>query len=187
MKWVVRILGGLMGLVVVLVAGLWLVGLRPEHGRATAEVEVARPAPEVFRWINDDELLKKWIGGLVELRRISPGENGEQVGSRFRMSEVYQGERVEMEMRVTGYEVNRSIEIEGWSVGDPNNGFRETVKYTLTEQGGRTRLVMDGRANYYGFLPRLFEPLITPQAEKKLHDDLQRLKSLAEAEPERAG
>jgi hypothetical protein len=34
-----------------------------------------------------------------------------------------------------------------------------------------------------GFFPRLFEPLITPEAGKKLTEDLQRLKQLVEAEP----
>jgi carbon monoxide dehydrogenase subunit G len=182
MKWMARVLGGLVGLCVVLVAGLWLVGLRPGHGHVAAEVEIARPAPEVFHWLNDDERVKKWISGLVEIKKLSSGENGGEVGSKFRMSEVYGGEQVEMVMRVTGFELNRSIEMEVWSVGDPKNGFTEKAKYTLTEQGGKTRLALEAQAKYFGFLPRLFEPVMTPAATKKLHDDFQRLKSLAEAE-----
>lgn len=35
---------------------------------------------------------------------------------------------------------------------------------------------------YYGFLPRLFEPLITPSAQKLLEENLRTLKRLVEAE-----
>ena len=99
------------------------------------------------------------------------------------MTEVYKGESVTMEVVTTRFERDRAISIYVSSVGDPSNGFTETADYTLSDLGRKTRLRLDGKAKYSGLVPRLFEPIITPAATKKLNEDLQRLKSMAEAEP----
>jgi uncharacterized protein YndB with AHSA1/START domain len=182
MKWILWILGGLVALCVLAVGGLWLAGMRPGHGHMVTEVVIDRPAPQVFRWLTEDERVKKWISGLEEVRPLSAPADGSEVGKKFRMVEMYKNERVEMEMVVTKFEKDRALSILVSSVGDPNNGFSEAGDYTLTEQDGKTRLRFDVRAKYFGFLPRLFEPLITPEANTKLQDDVHRLKGLAEAE-----
>jgi len=69
------------------------------------------------------------------------------------------------------------------SIGDPNNGFTETGDYTSAGEGGKTKLHFDVMTGYFGFLPRLFEPLITPKARKKVEQNFQRMKELIEAEP----
>jgi uncharacterized protein YndB with AHSA1/START domain len=183
MKWVWRILGGLVALFVLAVVGLWLAGMRPGHGQVIAQIVIDRPAPQVFRWLTDDERVKKWIGGLGELRQVSAPSDSGEVGKKFRIIETYKDQRVEMEMEVTKYERNRALSILVSSVGDPSSGFTETGDYTLTEENGKTRLRFDVRTKYIGFVPRLFEPLITPQAKEKLEDDFRQLKGFAEAEP----
>jgi uncharacterized protein YndB with AHSA1/START domain len=183
MKWIVRIVGGLIVLFVLAVGGLWLAGLRPGHGHMVTEVAIDRPAAQVFRWLTEDERVKKWISGLEEVRPLSAPADGSEVGKKFHMVEVYKNERVEMEMVVTKFEKDRALSILVSSAGDPNNGFSETGDYTLTEQDGKTRLRFDVQAKYFGFLPRLFEPLITPEANAKLQEDFHRLKGLSEAEP----
>ena len=72
MKWVWRILGGIVALLVVCVAGLWLAGLRPGHGHHSASVEINRPAAQVWRYLTADDLVKKWISGLEVIRHDSP-------------------------------------------------------------------------------------------------------------------
>jgi uncharacterized protein YndB with AHSA1/START domain len=183
MKWVQRILGGLVGLCVLAIAGLWLAGLRPGHGRLVAEVVIDRPPTQVFRWLTEDERVKKWIAGLEEVRPISAPADESEVGKKFHMVEVYKGERVEMEMVVTKFENDRALSILVTSVGDPTTGFAETGDYTLAEQASKTRLRFDVQAKYFGFLPRLLEPMITPEANAKLQEDFRRLKALVEAEP----
>ena len=91
--------------------------------------------------------------------------------------------RVDMEMTVTRYEKNRKLSLYITSLGDRNSGFTETGDYTLAEENGRTRLRFEVSTRYFGFLPRLFEPFITPAATRKLNEDFQRLKLLIEAEP----
>jgi uncharacterized protein YndB with AHSA1/START domain len=183
MKWVIRILAGLIGLILLAIAALWLIGMRPGHDHIVAEVQIDRPASQVFRWLSDDDLVKKWIGGLVELKGISTPAEGGQVGKKFRVGEVNRDQRVDMDMTVTRYEKNRALSMFIASVGDPNNGFTETGDYTLTEENGKTLLRFEVKTKYSGFLPRLFEPFITPEATKKLKEDLLRMKQLVEAEP----
>lgn len=183
MKWAIRILTGLIGLILLAIAALWLFGMRPSHGHILAEVQIDRSAPQVFRWLTDDDLVKKWVSGLVEIKTISAPADGSQVGRKLQIGEVYKGERVDMEMTVTRLEQNRALSLSIASLGDPNNGFTETGDYTLAEVNGKTRLRFEVHTKYLGFLPRLFEPFITPEATKKLTEDLQRLKQLVEAEP----
>ncbi len=183
MKWVVRILAGFIGIAVLAVAALWLAGFRPGHDHIAAEVLIDRPSPQVFRYLTDDDLVKKWIGGLVELKEIATPPDGGEAGKKFRVGEVYKDQRVDMEMTVTRYEKNRMLSLYITSLGDPSNGFTETGDYTLAEEDGKTRLRFEVKTKYLGFLPRLFEPFITAEATKKLNEDLLRMKQLLEAEP----
>jgi len=183
MKWVARILAGLVAVVVLAVLALLIAGKRPDHGHIVREVAIDRPAAKVFRWITTDELLKKWIGGLIELRPESSPAEGSEVGRKFRIVETYKEERVDMEMEVMRFERDRDLVVRVASTGDLNNGFVETAEYRLTEADGKTRIRIEAQTDYYGYMPRLFEPLITRDARKKLKQDLKRLKTLVEAEP----
>jgi len=176
-------LAGLIALVVLGTAALWLYGLRAEAGHSAGEVIIDRPPAQVFRWLTNDEKLKKWIGGLSEIRQVAAPPEGGEIGRKFRMTESYQGQGVRMESVVTKFEQDRAISISVSSVDDPSNGFTETADYTLSDLEGRTRLRLEGKATYIGFVPRLLEPMITPKATEKLAEDLARLKKLAESEP----
>jgi uncharacterized protein YndB with AHSA1/START domain len=183
MKWLVRILGGLIGLMILCLAGFWLAGIRPGHGHVVEEIVIDRPAPEVFRWLAEDDRVKKWIEGLEEVKEVSKPAGGGEVGKKYWLVEYYNGQRVEMEMVVTKFEKDHALSVLISSMGDPNNGFSETGDYTLTEQEGKTRLRFEVQTKYNGFVLRMLEPLITPRAREKLEEDLRRLKELAEAEP----
>jgi len=181
MKWILRLLVALVGLVVTVVVVLFLVDLRPSHGKNSATVEINRPAAHVWPYLTNDDLVKKWVSGLVEIQPLTRGEAG--VGTRFRLALIYEGQRTEMELTLTSYQPNKRMGFTLKSLGDPSAGFTEQGEYVLVEHDGRTRLTLAGQSQYYGFMPRLFEPLITPAAQKKLEGDLARLKSLVEAEP----
>ena len=180
MKWVWRILGGVVGLLVLVVLGLWLVGMRPGHGHNEGSVEIARPVEKVWPWLSENDKLKQWIQGLAEIHSITPGVQG--VGERLHVSMVFDGHRTDVEMRITEYEKFRKLGYEMLSVGDPKNGFRSKLLYTIEVNDGRTRVTLKDDSTYYGFLPRLFEPLITPSAQKPLEENFARLKRLAETE-----
>ena len=180
MKWVWRILGGIAALLLLCVAGLWLAGMRPNRGYNYGSVEINRPAAQVWRYLMDDELVKKWTG-LDEIRHMTPGVTG--AGEKLIVKERYQGQTVEMEMTVVRVEPPHIMEFTLAGLGAPSDRFDERAAYVLEETGGRTRVSLSGKTEYYGTLARLMEPLITPAADKKLAEDLARLKALVEAEP----
>ena len=187
MKWVIRILAGLAGLILLAIAILWLAGFRSGHDHIIAEVQIDRSAPQVFRYLTDDDLVKKWISGLVEIKSMATPADGSQVGRKYQVGEVYNGQRVDMEMTVTRYEKDRRLSLYVTSVGHPGIDFTEAGDYTLAEENGKTRLRFEVKTKYLGFMPRLFEPFITPAATKKLNEDFQRMKQLVEAEPKTIG
>jgi uncharacterized protein YndB with AHSA1/START domain len=180
MKWVWRILGSLAALAGIAVVGLLLAGLRTNHGRNSATIEIARPVAQVWRYLSTDELTKKWVSGLEEIRHLTPGIEG--AGEKLYLVETYENERVAMEMTIERFEAPHHIAFTLVGLGDPSQGFTERGEYLLAEQNGTTRLTLSGTTVYNGFLPRLFEPLITPAAQKKLEEDLHRLKQLVESE-----
>jgi len=185
MKWVWRILGGIVALLVVCVAGLWLAGLRPGHGHHSASVEINRPAAQVWRYLTADDLVKKWISGLEVIRHDSPGVQG--AGEKVYLAQSYKGKRIEMEMTMGRVEAPHTLEFTLVALGDPSNGFSEQGGYTLEERDGKTRLTLETTAEYHGFLPRLLEPLITRSTYETLRGNLAQLKALVEAEPAAAG
>jgi hypothetical protein len=60
--------------------------------------------------------------------------------------------------------------------------FEGNQTYRLTDLGnGRTRFEVIGQFRYELWLAQLFEPLITPAAQKKMDGDVAKLKSLVES------
>jgi len=181
MKWVGRILGAIVVVVALCVAGLWLAGMRPGHGYGSGSVEINRPAAQVWRYLTNDDLTMKWVSGLTEMRHITPGVSGP--GEKLRLRETYGNETVEMEMTMGRIEAPRLMEFTLEALGDPSNGFTEKAQYVLEEKDGKTKVTLSAQTEYHGLFIRLMEPLITPQADKKLAEDLARLKALVESEP----
>lgn len=181
MKWVVRILLAVVGLVVLAASSLWLAGFREGAGRNSATVEIHRPAAQVWRYLRDDELVKKWAIGLTEIEHVNP--EVKEVGARLRMVGGQGNQRMEMEMEITAWEPMRRIAFKLASVGHASEGFRETGEYLLEESGGRTRISLTTHSTYYPFWIQLMEPVITPAAQKSLEQSLANLKRLVEAEP----
>ncbi len=165
---------------------LMLARFRPGRGHIRAEVEINRPASQVFRWISHEDLIKQWVGGLSEITPISSaGESGE-IGKRFHMTELDREEnaRTEMEMTVTEYVPSEKLGFQIRSLGGQAEGFVENAEYRLSPVPGGTELTFEIQTDYYGRLPRAFEPMITRAARKKVQRDLGRLKVLVEQGPE---
>ena len=180
MKWILRILGGIAALIVLCILGLWLAGFRENAGRLAATVEINRPAAHVWRHLWDDKLLLQWVDGLKEIQYLN--EIREGPGARTKLVVVQGTERTEMEMLVTAVEPMRRIAFTLKSAGNPSVGFVETGEYTLTEEGGRTRLSIATHSTYWPAFVQLMEPLGTPMAQKSLDKSFADLKRLAESD-----
>jgi len=163
-----------------------LARFRPGRGHIRAEIEIDRPAAQVFRWISREDLVRQWVGGLSEITpESSSGESGE-IGKRFHMTEFDREEnaRTEMEMTVTEYVPSEKLGFQIRSLGGQGEGFVENADYRLSPALGGTELIFEIQTDYYGRLPRAFEPMITRAARKKVQRDLGKLKAMVEAEPE---
>jgi uncharacterized protein YndB with AHSA1/START domain len=177
MKWVLRIVAGIAGLIVLAVLALFLAGFRKGHGWCSASVEIAQPPDRVWTYLTDDQLVMKWVSGLHVVKHLNDTSG---VGARMYMVERYKDQDTPMEMEVTGFEPNRAIRFNLHSVGDPSNGFEESGGYLLEPTSTGTKLTLSATSIYHGFVVRLLEPLITPEAQKKVTEDLNRLAALAE-------
>ena len=185
MKWIVRIGVITVGIPSLAIGLLMLARFRPGRGHIHAEIEINRPAAQVFRWISREDLIRQWVGGLSEITPILAAAAGRENGRRFRMIEFDKEEnaRIEMEMTITEYVPGEKLGVQIRSVGDPGEGFFENAEYRLSPAPGGTDLTFEIQTDYYGRLPRAFEPMITRAARKKVQRDLLRLKKLLEAEP----
>ena len=154
--------------------------LRPGEGDIIASVEIARPRDQVWSWMTEPEKLTQWIGWLaaVESDSTSPREG---VGHR----EVWVMHNPDMPnapMRIpatfTGWDPPRSM---SGRISVPEL-FDGEFSYTVEDLGGRTRVSQVSRWRYHG-ISWLMEPLVTPEARKKMVTDFGTLKAKAEAAP----
>jgi uncharacterized protein YndB with AHSA1/START domain len=138
-------------------------------------VEIDAPPAEIFPWLAASERRCEWMGALTESEPLTEGEPG--VGSRFR--DVFEdfGRRVELEAEIVQFEPPRAMTVQLVS-----NVFDATSSQRLEElDAGRTRLTAVIETEYKQRAARLAAPIVTRHAQKRLVQDLARLKELVEA------
>jgi uncharacterized protein YndB with AHSA1/START domain len=178
MKWVKLGAAVVVGALALAVIVLLVLGRRESAGRLQGAIEIDRPPSEVFAWITQKDKLTRWVGWLVDVRENGPVG----VGARrvWVMDDPNMKQRIEIISDVEAYEPPRRLRVRTSMPG----GFDGTATYTLVDLGqGRTRLEADSQFHFQHWLARLLKPLVARHARRKMHDDLARLKSLAEAEP----
>lgn len=173
MKWILRILIGVIALLVLAAATLWGMGLRKDAGVMRSTIEIAAPPQVIWEWITESDKVRAWVGWLVEIREVGPHH------------EVWV-----MEDRNNG---NARMEIDGVStLEDPPRrlqahtvtagAFEGEQGFVLTDLGGRTRLEMTSSFELKQWFARLMMPVVKYSAQAKMVEDLARLKTKAEAE-----
>jgi len=180
MKWVAYLFGGVVGLIGLAVIVLLIMGGGRGESRLAASVEIARPPSVVFTWITEPERVKSWVGWLVEIQSLTPGNAG--VGAR----EVWvmedrnnNNQRMNVNTEVTRLEPNRLLETRLSAL----EGFTGNVVYQLQPiDANRTRLNYTADYKFEHWLAKLLEPVISRSAQHKLDEDVARLKQRAEAE-----
>ena len=180
MKWLLYGLASIAGVVMLAILVLLMLGGGRGESRLQATVEIARPAAVVFDWITQPRRVQSWVGWLIEIQSLTPGDQA--IGSR----EVWvmedrnnNNQRMEIASEVIALDRNRTLSTRLNSPG----GFEGTVTYSLEPIGAdRTRLQYLGDYKFEHWLARLLEPVISRSAQQKLEEDLARLKQLAESE-----
>jgi uncharacterized protein YndB with AHSA1/START domain len=132
-------------------------------------VRLPRPPEEVFPWLLEEDRVPRWTGGLETYEQRGPLGPGARVRQVLDVS----GQRIDVDMEVTRYEPPRAAATR-FSVG----GVDVVTEYALAEAPGGSELTqtLEGRAG--SFKARLLVPVVQPRLERKLTQDLERLRAV---------
>lgn len=142
---------------------------RNEHS-----LEIAAAPAEIFPWLAASERRCEWMGALTESEPLTEG--APEVGSRFR--DVFEdlGQWVELEAEVVELDPPHAM-----TVHLVSKVFDATSSQRLEElEGGRTRLTAVIETEYKQRAARIAAPVVTRHAQRRLEQDLARLKELVE-------
>jgi uncharacterized protein YndB with AHSA1/START domain len=173
MKWVIRLLIAVVLLAVIAAGALFAFSQRRGAGRNRYTVTISRPASEVYPWLVEQDKLRKWVDGLVEVTDFNPGL---KLGARSRQVLRLRGETTALDVELTAVEPPKLL-----TANVTGDGFTESIRYELTEEGQGTRVDFSGTARYRNAFLQMMEPLVTPEAQKKVEADLLRLKGTLES------
>jgi uncharacterized protein YndB with AHSA1/START domain len=138
-------------------------------------VRIARPPEEVFPWLLDADKVPRWTGNLEAYEVEGGGPLRE--GSRVRQALEVSGHRVDVEMRIVRHDPPHAAESRF-----STNGIDVVTTYALSPNGGGTELTQTLDAKPSGFSARMLLPVVKPRLERKLTEDLERLRALLQSE-----
>ena len=131
-------------------------------------VELSQPPEAVFPWLLEEDKVPQWTSDLQSYS--IEGQLGE--GAQVRQSlNLAGGLRVTME--IVRYDPPRGAETRF-----ETNGVKVTSAYVLEANGGGTRLTQTLEAKAGGLTGRMLIPVVQGRLEKKLTEDLERLRGV---------
>ncbi len=113
------------------------------------------------------------MGALTSSEQVDAGEVA--LGTRFRDVFEDSGQRIELDAEVVEFEPSRRVAIRLRS-----RHFESTVRQELAEYDGRTRVATQIETEYKSRLARTMGRVVTRRAQRRLDEDLRRLKALVE-------
>ena len=134
-------------------------------------VEIPRSPAEVFPWLLEEDKVPRWTGHLERYERLDGGPLGR--GSRLRQVLDVSGRTIDVQLEVTGYEPPS-----GAQTRFSTNGIEVVNSYALEAAGAGTRLTQTFEAKPSGLTARMLVPVVQPRLERKLTEDLDRLRGV---------
>ena len=136
-------------------------------------IEIGRPAAEVFDFVADQTNAPKWQHGLHEVRRTTPGPLG--VGTEHAFVRRFAGMKIESRNRFTKYEPGRYVEFE-----IPSGKITGNASY-MVEPIGRNTSRLKSEVHFRVSGPAgLVTPLLARVFERDSRRDESSLKELLE-------
>ena len=132
-------------------------------------VTVPRTPDEVFPWLFEEDKVPQWTGNLDSY--AVQGALG--AGARIRQTLEVSGHKVDVEMEITRYEPPHGAESRFTM-----SGLDVVTTYALTSNGAGTDLTQTLEGSASGFKARVLVPVVQPRLEKKLTEDLERLREV---------
>ena len=181
MAFLVRAVKILLVFVLLCAVVLWFAAHRGDRGYIELEVAIDRPGPMVFRWITTDDLLRRWISDLVKLEKTGPA-GAAQLNNVYRIDEFILKRQVAFDVKVIRAIPNQELELAVKPAAESSGGYTAAVDFKLFPNGDYTRVVFTSQSNFQSFGDQMLEPIFTYATQKKLEEDLTRLKLMMEAE-----
>jgi len=178
MKWIMIVLGSLVGLLVLCLVVLLAMGASADSNRMVYSVVIHRKPDAVWPWLYKPDKVKQWVTWLVDIREEGEGEPAVGQKAVWVMEDRNNNNaRMEMTGTVTAVEPNRRMAVHLTAA----EGFTGDATYLLTAlPDGSTRLDTDSRYVFDNAFARLMTPLVMWQAKKKLASDQDHLRALVE-------
>jgi hypothetical protein len=136
-----------------------------------SDIDVSRPADEVFAAITDIRRWGEWTD-MSEIRHDRPGPIAIGSTGTFTLPGPFKGP---IRFELARLEPNRSVRYEM-----THPGFTWTAELRVTPEGGGSRLATAGTFRIRGWR-RLLEPIIAREVSRGEADELARMKSLLES------
>jgi hypothetical protein len=125
----------------------------------------------VFPWLLEEDKVPRWMANVETYEHVGDGALG--AGSRLRQTIELSGSRVSFELEIVHYEPPRSAEARFTT-----NGVEVINLYALEAAGPGTRLTQSMDAKPTSLGARMLIPVVQPRLERKLTEDLERLRAL---------
>jgi uncharacterized protein YndB with AHSA1/START domain len=131
-------------------------------------VELSQPPEAVFPWLLEEDKVPQWTGDLQSYS--VDGALG--AGTRVRQTLDLAG-GLKLDLEITEYDPPRGAETRF-----ETNGVKITSVYILEPAGTGTRLTQTLDAKAGGLTARMLIPIVQGRLEKKLTEDLERLRGV---------
>jgi uncharacterized membrane protein len=141
--------------------------------KVTADVDIERPLPEVFAFLEDVENNPKWLQGMKSCRWTSKPPVG--VGSTYDQEARFLGKDIVSSFEVTEHVPNQQITIQTTRSSFP----LLVVRTTTAVASGRTHVHETVAGAPKGFY-RLAQPVLRLMVQRSVRRDYSRLKQLLE-------
>ena len=156
----------------ILIAGcsIYLIGGKKQP--YDAELIIKAPIGQIFPYVVQPELKKRWMKGLVDQKLIDADAVDE--GVSLRSTRIIGGETEQFEDRVIRYQANEII-----STRARNNRLSSTIMIRLKEEGSGTRVTYRRVVRFYG-IDRFKTVFSESEFQQELERDLEELAKLIE-------
>jgi carbon monoxide dehydrogenase subunit G len=131
-------------------------------------VELSQPPEAVFPWLLEEDKVPQWTSDLQSYSVDGPLGQGAHA---HQLLSVAGGLKLDLE--ITRYDPPRGAE-----TFFETNGVKVTSAYILEPSGGGTKLTQTLDAKASGLTARMLIPVVQGRLEKKLSQDLDRLREV---------
>lgn len=163
------------GLTVAVLAGIFLsIGFFVPSFSYESRIEVNAPLAQAFAVFNDPSRMGEWMSGFKSIETISGNPN--EVGSRYRLVIVENGEEMVTIEEMTAFQKN-----ERFGFRRISDALIAKVEIRFTDQDGRTVITDVTRVEGRNFLWKSLLPLFKSMMVDKAHENYGRLKQVIES------